>query len=258
MDGLTKAVEEHVGNEMPDKFGLMLDGWTHGSEHYLAVFGCYETRAGPRYPLLSLAPIIIDATGRFDAESHMAALSAFLPFFGKELSSGVFLLGDNCAVNMRLARLIGVPLVGSAIESRSPDTTGPTRKGPRASPVTDEAPEDTDPSGQVEVTPTADIVHSPHFESGVVKVLGGHESDLSRAEKEALRPFRQMISRIRSPEKDPTKLGFADRILKRRKVHAETSAYVMLSAIPPTSNKVERLFSMAARSCDMNETDCHL
>ncbi|ETI30475.1 hypothetical protein F443_22402, partial [Phytophthora nicotianae P1569] len=73
------------------------------------------------------------------------------------------------------------------------------------------------------IAPTADIVHSPDFESGVVKVLGGHESDLSRAEKEALRPFRQMTSRSRSPEEDPTKLGFADRILKRRKVQAETS-----------------------------------
>ncbi|ETN19092.1 hypothetical protein PPTG_04500 [Phytophthora nicotianae INRA-310] len=84
----------------------------------------------------------------------------------------------------------------------------------------------------------------PRYEQEM-EVLGGHESDLSRAEKEALRPFRQMTSRSRSPEEDPTKLGFADRILKRRKVQAETSAYVMLSAVPPTSNKVERLFSMA-------------
>ncbi|KAG6955005.1 hypothetical protein JG688_00012084 [Phytophthora aleatoria] len=59
----------------------MLDGWTHGSEHYLAVFGCYEISAPPRHPLFSLAPIVVDGSGRLDAEIHMAALAAFLPFF---------------------------------------------------------------------------------------------------------------------------------------------------------------------------------
>ncbi|ETP04273.1 hypothetical protein F441_18905 [Phytophthora nicotianae CJ01A1] len=82
MEGLTKAAEEHVGNEMPDKFGLILDGWTHESEHYLAVFSRYEARAGPIYPLLSLALIVFDAAGRFDADAHLEAFVAFLPVLG--------------------------------------------------------------------------------------------------------------------------------------------------------------------------------
>ncbi|KAG3107292.1 hypothetical protein PI124_g14164 [Phytophthora idaei] len=44
----------------------------------------------------------------------MAALASFLPFFGKNLSNVKFLVGDNCAVNKRLARIMGVPLVGCA------------------------------------------------------------------------------------------------------------------------------------------------
>ncbi|KAG6972245.1 hypothetical protein JG688_00004079 [Phytophthora aleatoria] len=41
MESLTEVVEGgSVRKEMSDKFGLMLDGWTHRSEHYLAVFGC--------------------------------------------------------------------------------------------------------------------------------------------------------------------------------------------------------------------------
>ncbi|KAG6962388.1 hypothetical protein JG687_00007164, partial [Phytophthora cactorum] len=81
IESLTKVVQGRVGIEVTYKFGLMLDGWTHGSEHYLAVFGCYEISAPPRHPLFCLAPIVVDGSGRLDAEIHMAALEAFLPFF---------------------------------------------------------------------------------------------------------------------------------------------------------------------------------
>jgi hypothetical protein len=37
-----------------------------------------------------------------------------LPFFGKTLSQCLFIVGDNCGVNKRLANLMGVPLVGCA------------------------------------------------------------------------------------------------------------------------------------------------
>ncbi|ETM54997.1 hypothetical protein L914_01733 [Phytophthora nicotianae] len=56
------------------------------------------------------------------------------------------------------------------------------------------------------------------------KVLGGYENGLSRAEKESLRYFRQVVGKSNSPKADQTKVGFADRILKRRKIHTETSA----------------------------------
>ncbi|KUF94159.1 Serine hydroxymethyltransferase [Phytophthora nicotianae] len=47
------------------------------------------------------------------------------------------------------------------------------------------------------------------------------------------------------PSFDDYLVGFADRILKRRKANDAPSAYVLLGAIPPTSNIVERLFSTA-------------
>ncbi|KAG3111750.1 hypothetical protein PI124_g10585 [Phytophthora idaei] len=91
MEALTKAVETTIGEEMPNDFGLIIDGWTHGTEHYLAVYGCYET-----------------------TDDHMMAISRFLPFFGKSLDDCRFLVGDNCAVNKRLANLLRVPLIGCA------------------------------------------------------------------------------------------------------------------------------------------------
>ncbi|ETO63235.1 hypothetical protein F444_19050 [Phytophthora nicotianae P1976] len=95
MEGLTKAAEEYVGNEMPDKFGLILDGWTHESEHYLAVFSHYEARAGPIYPLLSLALIVFDAAGRFNADAHLEAFVAFLPVLARYFELREFISADD-------------------------------------------------------------------------------------------------------------------------------------------------------------------
>lgn len=112
MEAVVKAVEKAIGAEMPDSFGLILDGWSHGTEHYLAVYACYDTEAGPQYPLLSLAPVIDEPDDQMNAEGHLTAISRFLPFFGKSISGIKFLVGDNCALNKRLANLLGVPLVG--------------------------------------------------------------------------------------------------------------------------------------------------
>ncbi|KAG2855462.1 hypothetical protein PC113_g12421 [Phytophthora cactorum] len=49
-----------------------------------------------------------------NADGHMMAISRFLPFFGKSLDGCRFLVGDNCAVNKRLANLLRIPLMGCA------------------------------------------------------------------------------------------------------------------------------------------------
>ncbi|KAG3113035.1 hypothetical protein PI125_g7684 [Phytophthora idaei] len=115
MEALTKAVETTIGEEMPDDFGLIIDGWTHGTEHYLAVYGCYEATDGrPKHPLLSLAPVMDEPDNHLNADGHMMAISRFPPFFGKSLDDCRFLVGDNCPVNKRLANFLRVPLIGCA------------------------------------------------------------------------------------------------------------------------------------------------
>ncbi|ETI43357.1 hypothetical protein F443_11669 [Phytophthora nicotianae P1569] len=83
------------------------------------------------------------------------------------------------------------------------------------------------PSMTTYLSPDAEIVHSPVFEAAVVKVLAAEV--LSTAELTS----------------STAKEGFADQILKRRNFVANPSTYMLLSAIPPTSNRVERLFSIA-------------
>ncbi|KAE8876876.1 hypothetical protein PF003_g27457 [Phytophthora fragariae] len=90
-------------------------------------------------------------------------------------------------------------------------------------------------------------MHSPLFEAAVIKVLAGKAASLTAEEAEELKPFRVENEAPGSSAEvtAAAKEGFADRILKRRKTATEPTTYKLLSAIPPTSNTVERLFSVA-------------
>ncbi|RAW20462.1 hypothetical protein PC110_g23095 [Phytophthora cactorum] len=91
----------------------MLDGWTYASDHYLAVFACYEVNGSLKTPLLSMAPVFNEANDDLSAESHLNFLATMLPRdFGVQLVQCRFIEGDDCFVNRRLATLMEVPLVG--------------------------------------------------------------------------------------------------------------------------------------------------
>ncbi|GMF10700.1 unnamed protein product [Phytophthora lilii] len=97
------------------------------------------------------------------------------------------------------------------------------------------------------LAPDADIIHAQAFEAAVVKVLAGKTDELTAREIAVLEPFRQpeAAATSASAAPPPDANGFARRILKHRNLSAEPVRYKLLSAIPPTSNVVERLFSVA-------------
>jgi hypothetical protein len=47
---LHQSVRASVTEILPEKFGLVLDGWTCGSRHYVAIFAVYDdgSRPAPR------------------------------------------------------------------------------------------------------------------------------------------------------------------------------------------------------------------
>jgi hypothetical protein len=84
----------------------------------------------------------------------------------------------------------------------------------------------------------------------VVKVLAGKEELLAADELAALEPFlqrdqRDHVSTTATAVPSPDEEGFAEHILKRRRISSKAPTYKLLEAIPPTSNEVERLFSVA-------------
>ncbi|KAE8956029.1 hypothetical protein PR001_g31876, partial [Phytophthora rubi] len=293
-----------------------------------------------------MAPVMQEPDDKMNADGHMRAIMRFLPFFVKTIDQCKFLVGDNCAVNKRLANLMKVPLVGCAshrlnlavrdflapYETALEEVQQLMRKlrtlnqASKLSMKTSLLPvlrqdtrwystytmleryfrlreflsaDDDDvadllPSrsthrkledllsklgcvesiskklqadgltlldardlfdGLLEIRPSmgkylaprAAIMHSPLFEAAVIKVLAGKAASLTAEEAEELKPFRVENEAPGSSAEvtAAAKEGFADRILKRRKTATEPTTYKLLSAIPPTSNTVERLFSVA-------------
>ncbi|KAG3246620.1 hypothetical protein PI124_g8660 [Phytophthora idaei] len=98
------------------------------------------------------------------------------------------------------------------------------------------------------LAPRADIVHSPDFEAGCVRVLKGQAKRLIRAEKVALESFMvdpRAQDRATDEEQADAGASFVERIQKRRRLDERQPSYELLASIPPTSNIVERYFSIA-------------
>ncbi|KAE8992887.1 hypothetical protein PR001_g20821 [Phytophthora rubi] len=88
--------------------------WSFHSEHYVAVFAVFEHDQRSEKVILALAPIADDGVEDQTAESHVAFLTGILPFFKRDISSIIYLVGDNCSVNTRLADLLQVSFIGCA------------------------------------------------------------------------------------------------------------------------------------------------
>jgi len=110
---VTENVEKRIADDLPDNFGIIIDGWKDGTTHYIAIFASYSDANGEgQYPLLSIAPPLDEES--FTAETHKAFIIDVLGLYGKDLSNVVYLVGDNAPVNTCLSDLLEVPFIGCA------------------------------------------------------------------------------------------------------------------------------------------------
>jgi hypothetical protein len=100
-----------IAAELPNKFGLVIDGWAKDRIHYICVFGSYATDNGKlETPLLAMYQLP-DLTNQ-RAKNHVVFITNVLQDFGKTIDNVVCLSADNTNLNPCIARLLGIQFVG--------------------------------------------------------------------------------------------------------------------------------------------------
>ncbi len=94
----------------------------------------------------------------------------------------------------------------------------------------------------------ADIIHTVDFTNAVIKIQKGQSSALTRREEAAVKSLKKTAVNVDSNElvcssDDAFDIFVSDSNSKKRKI--SNNDYIDLDFIIPTSNCVERLFSMA-------------
>ena len=125
---LVNIVREEVKVRLPDRFVVVFDGWTEGTDHYVGISASYnimtkETRTvnGIHHvdskettvqSLLSMRPLLVDGIQGMTANDHVRHITRVLAMYGKDVSNIICLVGDNCSVNQSVAKTMAVPLIG--------------------------------------------------------------------------------------------------------------------------------------------------
>ncbi|OWZ08124.1 hypothetical protein PHMEG_00019383 [Phytophthora megakarya] len=111
---LVRAVETVIASNHPKSFGIIFDGWTFRSEHYVAVFASFRHDGKVQNILIAMAPIIDDNVDNLTASSHVKFLDTILSYYGRSKASVAYIVGDHCSVNGAVADQLQVPMVGCA------------------------------------------------------------------------------------------------------------------------------------------------
>lgn len=113
--------------------------------------------------------------------------------------------------------------------------------------------------GTAYTSPSAPIVHSPHFESGVIKIQRQRISEMTEDEKEACKMLRSVSSEISPSQFDNetnVQLSMAQRIaLGKRKRMEKTESYLNCDFILGSVAEIERLWSVARNILTDNRKD---
>ncbi|POM71659.1 Hypothetical protein PHPALM_11737 [Phytophthora palmivora] len=103
-------VGERISQDMSDAFGLMFDGWTCGTHHFVAIYGVFAKESKLQHVLLAVSPAEFGQT----ADAHIEMIDTVLELYHRDSAMVLFIVADNCATNQAIATRLGVPLVGCA------------------------------------------------------------------------------------------------------------------------------------------------
>jgi hypothetical protein len=113
-------MKDKVKADLPSKFVVVFDGWSEGTEHYIAVSAAYarmDKTTGKEVPvqvMLSMRPLLADGINGMTAADHLQHITTTLNLCGKGSGNVLCIVGDNCNVNRSMARTLQAPLIGCA------------------------------------------------------------------------------------------------------------------------------------------------
>ena len=101
---VSAIVADKVKAILPNKFGVIFDGWSSDGNHMVAIYAVFPSLLNPDFAqeiLLSCQPLLEEAD--LSANSYQELLESTMILYGKTLANIQFLVGDNCSVNRCLA-----------------------------------------------------------------------------------------------------------------------------------------------------------
>ena len=105
-------IEESLKNELPHRFGLLIDGWTEGTTHYYGIFAAYAKGQVNYQRFLTISPPF-DET-EYGADSQASFIVDTIEAYNRTKDCILFLVGDNTNTNPATAMKLGVPFIGCA------------------------------------------------------------------------------------------------------------------------------------------------
>lgn len=130
LDGMVLAVVPSIVKILPTRFGIVLDGWTSGGRHFIAIYAVFDDKDSIEVPrksdyqddlechsrrfiLLAFSPM--EDEGDLSAQSLFDLIADTLSRYKQPWESVAFMVGDNCSVNQCIGRRVGaIPLIGCA------------------------------------------------------------------------------------------------------------------------------------------------
>ena len=98
---VTKEVENKISTIFPDRYSLIIDGWTNASTHYFRVFASFSpNQSYSGKVLLGFSPLLSESS--LSASEYYEFLKYVLELYEKSLDNVVCLVCDNCEVNKAL------------------------------------------------------------------------------------------------------------------------------------------------------------
>ncbi|GMF49349.1 unnamed protein product [Phytophthora fragariaefolia] len=169
-----------IEEEMGTCFGIMWDGWSTGTRHYVAVFVVYNTANGTVERLIGMSPM---EDGQI-ADAQIEHFAAILAVYGKATTMTNFV-----KLQQHNHTLVEVRALFDACINKYPGTSD-------------------------YLAADANIVHSPLFESAVVKIATS--LPLSNAELKTIESFQ--VSTPSASQEAPPAADFATEVLRQVKM----------------------------------------